>query len=78
MYREPNDRRCYPATVIQQLPEERSYLIKTDDNVIYRKTQIHLKPFTPKNKIPQPELSKVDNNQSANINQRPKHTIITT
>ena len=37
MYREPNDRRWYPATIIQQLPEKRSYLIKTNDNVIYRK-----------------------------------------
>ena len=43
MYREPNDRRWYLAIVIQQLPEKRSYLIKTCDNVIYRKTQIHLK-----------------------------------
>ena len=37
MYREPNDKRWYPTTVIQQLPEKRSYLIKTIDNVIYRK-----------------------------------------
>ena len=37
MYREPNDRRWYPTTLIQQLPK-RSYLIKTHDNVIYRKT----------------------------------------
>ena len=29
MYREPNGRRWYPTTVIQQLPEKRSYLIKT-------------------------------------------------
>ena len=28
MYREPNDRRWYPATIIPQLPEKRSYLIK--------------------------------------------------
>ena len=37
MYREPNDKRWYPATVIQQLQEKRSYLIKTHDNVVYRK-----------------------------------------
>ena len=59
MYREPNDRRWYPATIIQQLPEKRSYLIKTNDNVIYRKTEVHLKPYTPKEKVPQPELSKI-------------------
>ena len=37
MYREPNDRRWYPATIIQQLPEKRSYLIKTNYNIIYKK-----------------------------------------
>ena len=72
MYKEPNDGRWYPATVIQQLQEKRSYLIKTHDNVIYRKMQVHLKPYTPKKKVQQPELSKVDNNLSVNINQRPK------
>ena len=45
-YREPNDKRWYPATVIQQLPENRSYLIRTKDNVVYRKMQVHLKPYT--------------------------------
>ena len=75
MYREPNDGRWYPATVIQHLQEKRSYLIKTHDDVIYRKTQVHLKPYTPKKQVQPPELSKVDNNQSVNINQRPKHNI---
>ena len=51
MYREPNDKRLYPATVIQQLPEKRTYLIKTNDNVIYRKMQVHLKPYIPKKLI---------------------------
>ena len=77
MYREPNDGRWYPATVLQQLPEKRSYIIKTHDNVMYRKMQVHLKPYKPKKNIQHPEISKVDNNQSVNINQRPKHTIKT-
>ena len=77
MYREPNNGRCYPATVIQQLQEKKLYLIKTHDNVIYRKMQVHLKPYTPKKKGPQPELSKVDNNQSINIKQQPKCNIKT-
>ena len=77
MYREPNDGRWYPATVIQQLQEKKSYLVKTHENVIYRKTQVHLKPYTPKKKVPQPELSKVDNNQIVNINQWPKCNIKT-
>ena len=75
MYRKSNDRRWCPSTVIQQLPEKRSCLIKTGDNVIYRKTQVHLKPYIPKKKVQQPELCKKDNNQSVNINQRPIHTI---
>ena len=43
IYREPTDRRWYPATVTQQLPQKRSYLIKTNDNVIYRKMQVPFK-----------------------------------
>ena len=49
--------------------------IKTHDNVIYRKRQVYLKPYTPKKKVPQSELSKVDNNQGVNTNQQPKHNI---
>ena len=75
MYRELYDGRWYPATVIQQLQEKRSYLIKTHDGVIYRKTQVHLNPYTPKKQVQPPELSKVDNNQSVNINQRSKCNI---
>ena len=75
MYRELNDRRWYPTTIIQQLPEKRSYLIKTNDNVIYRKMQVHLKPYISKQKVQQTELCQIDNNQSININQRPNNTI---
>ena len=64
MYREPNDKRWYPATVIQQLPEKRSYFIRTKDNAVYRNTQVHLKPYTSKKKIEPPELYKEDNEQS--------------
>ena len=72
MYREPNDRRWYPATVIQHLTEMRSCIIKSHDNVMYRKTQVHLKPYKPKKNIQHPEIGKVDNNQRVAINQRPK------
>ena len=69
----------YPTTVIQQLPEKRSCLIKTNDNIIYRKMQVHLKPYIPQTKVQQPGLCKKDNNQSIDINQsvnqRPNHTI---
>ena len=69
MYREPNDKRWYPATVIQQLPEKRSYLIRTNNNVVYRKMQVHLKPYTPEKKVQLPELHKKDNEQSIDNNQ---------
>ena len=69
MYREPNDKRWYPTTVILQLPEKRSYLIRTNDNFVYRKMQVHLKPYTPENKIKTTELYKKDNNQSIDNNQ---------
>ena len=75
MYRDPTDGRWYPATVIQQLPEKRSYIIKIHDNVRYRKMQVHLKPYKHKKYIQHREISNVDTNQSVNINQRPKCTI---
>ena len=82
MYREPNDRRWYLTTVIQQLPEKRTHLIKTNDNAVYKKMQVHLKHYILKKIIQQPELCKKDNNQSVdnnnqsvNNNQRLKHTI---
>ena len=69
MHREPNDKRWYPATVIQQLPEKRSYFIRMKDNVVYRKMQVHLKPYTPEKKIEPSELYKKDNGQSLEYNQ---------
>ena len=69
MYREPNDKKWYPTTVIQQLPEKRSYLIRTKDNIVYRKMQVHLKPYNPEKKIEPPQLYKKDNEQSLDNNQ---------
>ena len=37
--------------------------------------QVHFKPYTPKENFQQQELIKINNNQSVNINQRPKHNI---
>ena len=81
MYMEPNDKRWYPATVISQLPEKRSYLTKMNDNVVYRKTQVHLKPYTPKKKIGHPELctkdieQSLDNIRNIKFNPRPKRNV---
>ena len=37
---------------------------ETKDNVVYRKTQVHLNPYTPEKKIEPPELYKKDKEQS--------------
>ena len=38
-------RRWYPATITSLCQEPQSYKIKTDDGIIYRKTQSHLKVY---------------------------------
>ena len=65
MYREPHDGRWYPATITQQLPEKGSYIIKTDENVSYRKTHVHLKPYKSKTQITQPEHNWIHNQITA-------------
>ena len=71
MYREPHDGRWYPATITQQLPEIRSCIMKTDENVLYRKTQAHLKPYEPKTQTAQLECNWIHNQTI--VEQRPKH-----
>ena len=71
MYREPHDGRWYPATITHQLLVKRSFIIKTDENVLYRKTQPHLKPCKPRKQMTQPEHNLVHNQTTAD--QRPKH-----
>ena len=43
MYLNPMNKRCYPVTITRLCQEPRSYKIRTEDGVIYRKTQNHLK-----------------------------------
>ena len=44
MYLNPVNRRWYPATITSLCQEPRGYKIRTEDSIIYRKTQNHLKP----------------------------------
>ena len=44
-YLNPMSRRWYPATITSLCQEPRSYKIRTDDGIIYRKTQNHLKLY---------------------------------
>ena len=47
--------KCWYLGVIDSLcPEPWSYKITTRDGIVYRKTQSHLKPYTPQNKNLQP------------------------
>ena len=43
MYLNLMNRMWYPATITSLWQEPRSYKIRTDDGIIYRKTQNHLK-----------------------------------
>ena len=45
MYLNPVNKRWYPATITSLCQEPRSYKIRTDDGIIYRKTQNHLKLY---------------------------------
>ena len=45
MYLNSVNRRWYPTTITSLCQEPRSYKIRTEDNIIYRKTQNHLKLY---------------------------------
>ena len=45
MYLDPVNRRWYPATITSLCQEPISYKIRTEDGIIYRKTEKHLKPY---------------------------------
>ena len=50
MFQDSTGRHWYPAIIESLCPEPRHYKITTRDGITYRKTQTHLKPFTPQNK----------------------------
>ena len=50
MFQDSTNKDWYPAVIESLCPEPRSYKITTSDSITYRKTQSHLKPFTPQNK----------------------------
>ena len=50
MFQDSTSKYWYPAVIQSLSPEPRSYKITTRDGIVYRKTQSHLKPFTPQNK----------------------------
>ena len=45
MYQDPTTKRRFPSTITKLCQEPRSYIITTKEDVQYRKTQAHLKPY---------------------------------
>ena len=50
MYQDSTSKCWFPAVIDSLWPEPRSYKITTRDGIVYRKTQSHLKPYTPQDK----------------------------
>ena len=53
MYQDSASKHWYQAVIDSLYSEPRDYKIITRDGIVYRKTQSHLKPFTPQNKMSQ-------------------------
>ena len=53
MYQDSVTKRWHPAIITSLCQEKRSYMIGTSDGVVYRKTQVHFKQYTPQNKMSQ-------------------------
>ena len=53
MYHDSARKHWYSAVIDSLCSEPRSYKIITRDGIVYRKTQSHLKSFTPQNKMSQ-------------------------
>ena len=63
MYQDSANKQWHPAIITSLCQEKQSYKIKTTDGVIYWKTQVHFKPYTPQNKMAQP-MAQPDHNQA--------------
>ena len=57
MYQHPIKKRWFPVVITSRCKKPRSYKIKTRDGVIFRKTQVHLKPYSPQSKQDEDEHS---------------------
>ena len=66
MYQDPIMKRWFPATVTKLCQEPRSYIITTKEDIQYRKTQAHLKPYHLQDKTSENELL-AQNNQMQTV-----------
>ena len=72
MYQDPTTKKWYPATIIKQCEEPRSYIISTEEGTWYRKTQKHLKSYYPR---PQTAMPSHTTNHSNHIQLNPKNIL---
>ena len=47
MFFQPDQKKWYPARIIELCKELRSYIVQTPDNVKYRCTEQHIKVYNP-------------------------------
>ena len=47
MCQSPITKKWFPVKIKELCPEPRSYQVETPEGIVYRRTQNHLKPFTP-------------------------------
>ena len=47
MCQSPITKKWFPVKIKKLCPEPRSYQVETPEGIVYRRTQNHLKPFTP-------------------------------
>ena len=82
MCQSPVTKKWFPVKIKELCPETRSYQVETPEGIVYRRTQNHLKPFTPSERTQRNEqcsklpLSRtlIKPNSKA-IKQRPKRQI---
>ena len=82
MCQSPITKKWFPVKIIELYLEPRSYQVETPEGIIYRRTQHHLKPFTPSQRTQVDEqCSKSQGGRtliksnSNTIKQRPKRQI---
>ena len=82
MCQSPITKRWFPVKIKALCPEPRSYQVETPEGIIYRRTQSHLKPFTPSQNIqtneqynkPHPKRTLIKSDSTV-IQQQPKRHI---
>ena len=82
MCQSPVTKKWFPLKIKELCPEPRSYQVETPEGTVYRRTQNHLKPFTPSERTQiNEQCSKLPLNRtltkpnSNTIKQQPKRQI---